>query len=512
MAGEPRKRGRNVITGRMKNENFTREHPGINRDDEKASVMQLQREIKALKEENAKLQKDFDKVKSIYDQLVSEGPVEQYGERRVNLLKSQVIQLERQVLMQAEALSSRSGVLFEVENNLQTIADNFRELLSNETKGPCVQVQRSQITTMIETAESARLRLYKNLEINNQEKLEQPLIFTGLYSKTKPHRYDNKPVDIMDVCSGKIEHLNLKHIAKLESKLFTLNQQLKTLHQSLKTSWSPDCHALQQLTHQHLPSAVNQRLSSLLNKAERQLVECCQDLVSLSILVPAAPWPLLSKSVIPEIKIDDVMTVLPTFPRNKQQQAKSVIDAVIKASNYSRRVSKMEAKACVEELRFHQALYDVQFKYMDSLYAAVREAYMMFEDSIQKTLCDPMKDVMSSFEKLKQTTSEEALREFLTAFKLHKSQLETAVEGLTQTRGQGAEAISDHGDQFLDAVKAVAEKTAKERDWLAEELEEVKRMRDQHLTEGMEVLRVAKPKDEPAGNGSEAMDDREKKS
>ncbi|XP_063956022.1 uncharacterized protein LOC129262321 isoform X2 [Lytechinus pictus] len=435
MAGEPRKRGRNVITGRMKNEeNFTREHPGINRDDEKASVMQLQREIKALKEENAKLQKDFDNVKSIYDQLVSEGPVEQYGERRVNLLKSQVIQLERQVLMQAEALSSRSGVLFEVENNLQTIADNFRELLSNETKGPCVQVQRSQITTMIETAESARLRLYKNLEINNQEKLEQPLIFTGLYSKTKPHRYDNKPVNIMDVCSGKIEHLNLKHI------------------------------------------------------------------------------PLLSKSIIPEIKIDDVMTVLPTFPRNKQQQVKSVIDAVIKASNYSRRVSKMEAKACVEELRFHQALYDVQFKYMDSLYAAVREAYMMFEDSIQKTLCDPMKDVMSSFEKLKQTASEEALREFLTAFKLHKSQLETAVEGLTQTRGQGAEAISEHGDQFLYAVKVVAEKTAKERDRLAEELEEVKRMRDQHLTEGMEVLRVAKPEDEPAGNGSEAMDDREKKS
>ncbi|XP_041465194.1 uncharacterized protein LOC121415884 [Lytechinus variegatus] len=511
MAGEPRKRGRNVITGRMKNEeNFTREHPGINHDNGKASVIQLQREIKALKEENAKLQKDS--VKSIYDQLVSEGPVEQYGERRVNLLKSQVIQLERQVLMQAEALSSRSGVLFEVENNLQTIADNFRELLSNETKGPSVQVQRSQLTTMIETVESARLRLYKNLEINNQEKLEQPLIFTGLYAKTKPHRYDNKPVDIMDVCSGKIEHLNLKHIAKLESKLFTLNQQLKTLHQTLKTCWSPDCHALQQLTNQHLPSAVNQRLSSLLKHAERQLVECCQDLVSLSILVPAAPWPLLSKSVIPEIKIDDVMTALPTFPRNKQQQVKSVIDAVIKASNYSRRVSKMEAKACVEELRFHQALYDVQFKYMDSLYAAVREAYMMFEDSIQKTLCDPMKEVMSSFERLKQTASEEALREFLTSFKLHKSQLETAVEGLTQTRGQGAEAISEHGDQFLDAVKAVAEKTAKERDRLAEELEEVKRMRDQHLMEGMEVLRVAKPEEESAGNGSEAMDNREKKS
>lgn len=91
-------------------------------------------------------------------------------------------------------------------------------------------------------------------------------------------------------------------------------------------------------------------------------------------------------------------------------------------------------------------------------------------------------------------------------------QLETAVEGLTQTQGQGAEAISEHGQQFLEAVKAVAESSAEERDRLAEELEEVKRIRDQHLKEGMEVLRVSKPEDEPVVSGNEAMDNREKKS
>jgi len=35
--------------------------------------------------------------RSLYKQLIEETPVEKFDERRVNLLKSQVIQLERQV-------------------------------------------------------------------------------------------------------------------------------------------------------------------------------------------------------------------------------------------------------------------------------------------------------------------------------------------------------------------------------------------------------------------------------
>ena len=36
-------------------------------------------------------------TRSLYKQLVEETPLEKFDERRVNLLKSQVIQLERQV-------------------------------------------------------------------------------------------------------------------------------------------------------------------------------------------------------------------------------------------------------------------------------------------------------------------------------------------------------------------------------------------------------------------------------
>lgn len=37
-------------------------------------------------------------VRSLHDQLVHELPQENFSEKRVNLLKSQVVQLERQVL------------------------------------------------------------------------------------------------------------------------------------------------------------------------------------------------------------------------------------------------------------------------------------------------------------------------------------------------------------------------------------------------------------------------------
>lgn len=65
MAGEPRTRGRNVITGRLKNEEgFTRESP-INHDSGKASVIQLDRELKVKKSSFKHVQGKFSKKELI---------------------------------------------------------------------------------------------------------------------------------------------------------------------------------------------------------------------------------------------------------------------------------------------------------------------------------------------------------------------------------------------------------------------------------------------------------------
>ena len=81
--------------------------------------------------------------------------------------------------------------------------------------------------------------------------------------------------------------------AKLESKLFSLHRQLLGLHQSLTVTWSHD-HQPMQLTNQHQSLAAKQRLSGLLAQCQKSISESCSDLLSLSILVPAAPWVRIS--------------------------------------------------------------------------------------------------------------------------------------------------------------------------------------------------------------------------
>ena len=42
----------------------------------------------------------------------------------------------------------------------------FRSYITKEVKGPDVNVARSDLTLMVETAESARIKLYKQLEVH----------------------------------------------------------------------------------------------------------------------------------------------------------------------------------------------------------------------------------------------------------------------------------------------------------------------------------------------------------
>ncbi|XP_022097415.1 uncharacterized protein LOC110982924 [Acanthaster planci] len=460
---------------------------------EKASVAQAEREIKDLRAENVKLKKELEETRSLYKQLVDEGPVECFDERRVHLLKSQVIQLERQVLLYSNALSSRTEVLLHVENCLQTIADQLRELVASEVKGPSVPVQRSQLTGLIETAEGARLRLFKNVEANNPDRLARPILYMGSFLKPAA---EEDGVTLLDICSGKLEHLSLKQIAKLESKLFSLHRHLQALHQSLKVTWSRDHRLGLKTANHHLSLAVNQRMSGLLAQCEKSVAESCSDLLSVSILVPSAPWPLVIKPVSAELSLDSVMSALPSFPKSKQQQGRACVDALLKACNYSRNVAKLEAKACVSELHFHQKVYDVQSKYMESLFTAVREAYTEFEQNTHTLLCQPLKRILEAYSTLTSTTSEEALKDFLTTFKAEASELETVVEMLTVDRespSSGQEALSTFGRDFFKSVDALVQQCADERDRLAEEIEAVKQMKEDHQKQGLKVFERPKP-------------------
>ncbi|XP_071964466.1 uncharacterized protein [Antedon mediterranea] len=408
---------------------------------------------------------------------------------RVNLLKSQLVQLERQILLQSHALSSRSDVLLVVENTLQSTADSMRDLLASGVYGPTVPIERSQLTKVIENLEGARHRLYKNIENNSTERLAKPVLYMGEFIK----HGQAKEMTIFDVCNGNTEHISLKHVAKLESKLFALQKNLNALHQSLKLFWSHDFK--QPLyTNQNLGLPVVQRLSGQLAKCEKSLEQCCRDLISLSILVPSAPWPILNKPPVADVTTDMILAALPSFPRNKQQEGKRMVTALAKACSYSRQVVRLEAKACAEELKYHQAIYQLQVDYMQSLFKAVSDSYTTFETNIQQMLGKPLKDILDTFLLLRDSTSEDALRDFLATFKENADTLSDVVRSLSpENNADTKKALSGFGRQFFMSIDIQSKKCVAERDRLTDEIEEVKQQREQFKEE---VQNIFTPKPE----------------
>ncbi|KAJ8042479.1 hypothetical protein HOLleu_13544 [Holothuria leucospilota] len=466
------------------------------RDDKDTFELLSGRDVKLdkekLAEENIRLTKELESIKDLYQQLVREGPVEKYEERRVHLLKSQVIQLERQVMLQSDVLSKRSLVLLEVENSLERTVQQLRELLSLETPGPTVAVERSQLTRLIEDTEGARRRLYKNTEAADPKNLARPVLFIGEFLKTDSA--DESPVSLYEVCRGNLEHLNLRHVAKLESKLFSLLKKLLILQNNVSTYTKTD----QSSVVIQLPTsdALLDRSTLLITEVLPLLSECCQSLIDLSVLVPSAPWPSLKKSVRPEVTSANILAALPSFPRSKQKQAQAVIDALLKANIYSQELSKLEYRACAEELKFHQEVYELQMEYNRAVFDALKEAYLTFEKDMRDTICIPLSEIVENFNTLKESSSEGALKSFLSSFKTHNDKLEHLLKSLqpdqSEAHHEGVEVLSEYGKNFFTKVDILIKKYSRKRRELLEKAEELKQLRDIQLDETVDMLTVRK--------------------
>nr|XP_006815204.1 PREDICTED: nucleoprotein TPR-like [Saccoglossus kowalevskii] len=291
--------------------------------------------IQTLKEENEKLKQEIEELRSLYTQLITDKKQEKFEERRVQILKAQIIQLERQILLHSEGLSSRSKILLEVENSMSAVTGQLRDLLATETRGPVVSLERSQLTNLIENIESSRHKLYKNIECYSADNVSKPLLFMDPFCK---ETYQDS-INVLDVCSGSTNHINLKQVAKLESKLFHLHHKLYSLQQSMELC--PTSSNLE-LNSEHL--------SHQLVNCKQLLDGCCHDLLCLSILIPAAPWAVLHRPALGEFTSEKIMKSLPNFVKSQQQQGRIVIEALIKAVNYSLEVGNQKLHSIVESL------------------------------------------------------------------------------------------------------------------------------------------------------------------
>ncbi|XP_072439595.1 uncharacterized protein [Chiloscyllium punctatum] len=181
--------------------------------------------LQKLKEENKLLKNELENLRLQYLQLLEEKWNGHYDERRVTLLKAQVMQLERQVVLLTEALSSRAALMLEIENTLELLNKRFRSLLMFESPTAEVPISQAELMQLTGMCQTLQKRLQRWQTAANVENLSMMWLMSG-------RNLINQPVTLLDLCYGKMDNLNLQYVAKLKHPVcqeFTVENMLSVL-------------------------------------------------------------------------------------------------------------------------------------------------------------------------------------------------------------------------------------------------------------------------------------------
>ncbi|XP_042202897.1 uncharacterized protein LOC103178424 [Callorhinchus milii] len=256
------------------------------------------------------------------------------------------------------------------------------------------------------------------------ENLSMPWLMSG-------RNLTKHPLTLLDLCYGKMDNLNFQQVSALESKLSRLYRHLNAIKHTLSLILAPGQESHEYARH-ILPNVIYARLLNHAGRCNQSLEECCTDLLTLTLIMPSAPWAKLEHEVCQEFTVENMISALPTFPKGApQQRAKRAVEALVKAANYSRLMAMQQVTALQSELDFHKCLYNIQIKYTESLFQGIKQAYHAFQANVAEILCLPLQDVLTSYTNLKVTASETALGDFLAVFKNNVEQMQDAVSALT---------------------------------------------------------------------------------
>ncbi|XP_072439585.1 uncharacterized protein [Chiloscyllium punctatum] len=426
--------------------------------------------LQKLKEENKLLKNELENLRLQYLQLLEEKWNGHYDERRVTLLKAQVMQLERQVVLLTEALSSRAALMLEIENTLELLNKRFRSLLMFESPTAEVPISQAELMQLTGMCQTLQKRLQRWQTAANVENLSMMWLMSG-------RNLINQPVTLLDLCYGKMDNLNLQYVSVLETKLCKLYRHLNEIKHTLSLILAPGQESHDQVC-RILPSVFYARLLNQAIRCNQSLEDCCVDLLTLTLIVPSAPWAKLKHPVCQEFTVENMLSVLPPFPKGPtQRQARKAVEALVKAVNYSRLMTLQQVKAQQVELDFHNSMYDIQMKFTEALLQAIKQAYHSFQNNVAKVLCLPLQEVLTSYTNLKEMTTETTLTDFLTTFKINVEQMQDAVNDLTPFQDQhsdGDEALSRFGREFFLSLERCVNDCKEQRDTLANELETLK--------------------------------------
>lgn len=361
---------------------------------------------------------------------------DRFDERRILMLKCQVYQLEKQINILSKSLAFRKTAHTEALNTMAILSDTFRSMIQNaESRGlspvKTLSIERSEFIRWTEMAESTRLKLIKTedstMNDENIKDMSEQSLLTTKFSK-------NASVDILDVCSGNLNHVNLKQIGQLESEMSQLYKKMVRLKESLQTNLNDVS------THSDGPK---QNRSNVLpmhkENLKTQLFDCCNatkdtcaSLFDLMLLVPSAPWPAVKKSPIDKLTQEKLITKLKSLglPKTKYPQVEMLFKSYFVASNYHHHMRSNELAAAEEEIKFYRASYAAQRDYIESVMNLFMKKYEGFIEELRDNLNVPLRSLIDKFWQMKSDSTEENLKEFLGIFKHYAKKLDMVISNI----------------------------------------------------------------------------------
>ena len=174
----------------------------------------------------------------------------------------------------------------------------------------------------------------------------------------------------------------------------------------------------------------------------------------------------MSKPVVKEVPVDRVIAALPQLPPTKKQEVVDLLKHSIGTCNHRYHLLEKEKSVLKDELRFHRSVYELQANYTTDLFEALRCGYSQFEESAKSVICEPLQNLLHTYKKLKQSSSEGALRDFLLVIKENESQLASIVEifNTPNSVGSEADAFSAYGSDLMVKLEGIKQKCQKQRD------------------------------------------------
>ncbi len=267
-------------------------------------------------------------------------------------------------------------------NTISILSDTFRSIIQNAesrslTPVKTVTIEKSELTKWTELAESTRLKLIRSednsMSQDDLSEQSEASLFTSKFAKT-----NSKHVNLLDVCSGDLNHVNLKQVSLLESNLSQLYKKLTRLKESLETNINEN-KSNNAKSKTELP-ASNKRKSQLLplhrENLKSLLDECClatqtscSQLFDLSLIVPSAPWSTIKISPIDKLSQEALMSKLKSIglPKSKLMPVECLLKAYYVASNYHNHMKSSEIVALNEEIKFYRSSYSLQKEYIESV-------------------------------------------------------------------------------------------------------------------------------------------------